>query len=149
LAQVHRARNDFARANRELERALRLRPPPPVVFGYLVERGRGLCLAGNHPDALRAFDEALRLFPDHPLAHGWRGRSLLELRRYEEAERSYGEYLRKGGEPSSDVFRGRGLARMKRGRYPEAVDDYTRALERRPDAEIYQHRGWAYFFSDA
>jgi tetratricopeptide (TPR) repeat protein len=29
------------------------------------------------------------------------------------------------------------------------VEDYTRALERVPDAEIYQHRGWAHFFSDA
>jgi tetratricopeptide (TPR) repeat protein/predicted Ser/Thr protein kinase len=149
LAQVHRARNEFAQATREVERALRLRPPPPVVFGCLVERGRGLCLAGDHPAALRAFDEALHLFPDHPLPHGWRGRSLLGLRRYPEAERSYGEYLRKGGEPSPDVFRGRGLARMKQGRYPDAVDDYTRALEPKPDAEIYQHRGWAYFFSDA
>ena len=37
---------------------------------------------------------------------------------------------------------------MKQGRYPEAADDYTHALERRPDAEIYLHRGWAHFFSD-
>jgi tetratricopeptide (TPR) repeat protein len=38
---------------------------------------------------------------------------------------------------------------MKLGRYPEAVEDYTRALERSPDADIFQHRGWAHFFSDA
>jgi tetratricopeptide (TPR) repeat protein len=38
---------------------------------------------------------------------------------------------------------------MKLGKYPEAVDDYTRALELAPDGDIYQHRGWAYFFSDA
>src|SRR5262249_40082479 len=28
-------------------------------------------------------------------------------------------------------------------------EDYTRALERAPDAAIYQHRGWAHFFTDA
>jgi tetratricopeptide (TPR) repeat protein len=38
---------------------------------------------------------------------------------------------------------------MRLGKYPEAAEDYTRALERGPDAELYQHRGWAYFFSDA
>ena len=38
---------------------------------------------------------------------------------------------------------------MKQGKYLEAVDDYTRALERAPDADVYQHRGWAHFFSDA
>src|SRR5439155_5090027 len=64
-------------------------------------------------------------------------------------ESSFDEYLRKGGEQKADIFRGRGLARMKLGKYPEAVEDYTRALERAPDADIYQHRGWAHFFSDA
>ena len=48
-----------------------------------------------------------------------------------------------------DVFRGRGLARMKRGKYPEAAEDYSRALEHAPTADLYQHRGWAHFFADA
>src|SRR5207248_10402704 len=56
---------------------------------------------------------------------------------------------RKGGEALPDVFRGRGLARMKLRKYPEAAEDYTRALGRAPDADLYQHRGWAHFFSDA
>jgi tetratricopeptide (TPR) repeat protein len=38
---------------------------------------------------------------------------------------------------------------MKLGKFPDAVEDYTRALERSPDADIYQHRGWAHFFADA
>jgi tetratricopeptide (TPR) repeat protein len=29
------------------------------------------------------------------------------------------------------------------------VADYTRVLERQPGAEIFAHRGWAYFFADA
>jgi tetratricopeptide (TPR) repeat protein len=74
---------------------------------------------------------------------------LLALGRYEQAEGSFDEYLRRGGEEAPDVFKRRGLARMKLGKYPEAVEDYTRALERAPDGDIYQHRGWAHFFSDA
>src|SRR5262249_35444447 len=96
------------------------------------------------------------------LPHEVRGRALLALGRYAEAERSFDEYLRRGGEEDSDIFKGRGLARMKLGKYPEAVDDYTRALERCPlpsfrsdggegrgDGDIFQHRGWAHFFADA
>jgi tetratricopeptide (TPR) repeat protein len=38
---------------------------------------------------------------------------------------------------------------MKLGKYPEAAEDHSRALERSPDADLYQHRGWAHFFADA
>jgi tetratricopeptide (TPR) repeat protein len=74
---------------------------------------------------------------------------LLELKRYPEAGRSYDSYLRKGGEGTAEVYRGRGLTRMKERRFEEAADDYGRALERHPDAEMYLHRGWAHFFADA
>ena len=59
------------------------------------------------------------------------------------------EYLEHGGRPTPEIYRGRGLARMRLGDYPGAVDDYTRALELQPDGEIQAHRGWAYFFSDS
>jgi tetratricopeptide (TPR) repeat protein len=78
-----------------------------------------------------------------------RGRALLALGHYAEAERSFDEYLRNGGEADADIFKGRGLARMKLGKFAEAVDDYTQALERAPDGELYQHRGWAHFFAEA
>ncbi len=149
LAWVHLARGEFEKAAEQVQRAARLHPPPLVILGYHIERARRLCQASKYREALADCDAALRVTPDSPLAHGVRARSLLELQRYAEAESAYNEYLRHGGEPTADLFRGRGLARMKRGRYPEAVDDYTRALERRPDADIYLHRGWAYFFSDS
>jgi tetratricopeptide (TPR) repeat protein len=38
---------------------------------------------------------------------------------------------------------------MKLGRYPEAVEDYSKALDLAADADVYQHRGWAHFFSEA
>src|SRR5262249_7801913 len=59
------------------------------------------------------------------------------------------QYLQEGGEPKSDLLRGRGRALMKLGKYPEAGEDYTRALELAPDGGIYQHRGWAPYFADA
>jgi serine/threonine-protein kinase len=149
LAQVYLAQGRFEEAAREVKTAMRLRPPVEVVAGYHLERGRSLLRNKAYKEAARACDTALELSPRQPLPHEVRGRALLALGRYEQAERSFDQYLHNGGEQNSDIFRGRGLARMKRGNYPEAAEDYTRALERVPDGDIYQHRGWAHFFSDA
>jgi serine/threonine-protein kinase len=149
LAQVYLAQRQFEKAAAQLRTALRFRPPVRVVVGYHVERGRNLLRDKRYAEAVRAGEAALKLSPHHPLPHEVCGRALLALGRYERAERSFDRYLRKGGEEKSDIFRGRGLARMKLGKYPEAAEDYTRALERAPDGDIYQHRGWAHFFSDA
>jgi tetratricopeptide (TPR) repeat protein len=149
LAQVYLAQRKFARAAKQLGTALRFRPPVAVIVGYHVERGRNLLGDKRYAEALRACMAALKLVPHQALPHRLRGRALLALGRYEQAERAFDQYLRNGGAAVSDIFRGRGLARMKLARYPEAVEDYTRALERAPDGDIYQHRGWAYFFADA
>jgi tetratricopeptide (TPR) repeat protein len=120
-----------------------------VAGGYHTERGRRLLHDRRYEDAVSACDDALSLAPGRPAAAAVKGRALLALGRYPQAEGAFDQYLRAGGEPGPDVFRGRGLSRMKQGKYPEAAEDYTRALERAPDAELYQHRGWALFFSDA
>ena len=38
---------------------------------------------------------------------------------------------------------------MKIGDYLGAQDDYTRVVLNHPEAEIFEHRGWAYLFADA
>src|SRR5207302_7319619 len=124
-------------------------PPVQVLSGYHIERGRYLLRDKRYEDAVQACDAALELAPDQPMPYEVRARALLGLERYEQAEWSFDQYVGKGGEAVPDVFRGRGLARMKLGKYPEAAEDYTRALERAPDGDLYQHRGWAHFFSDA
>jgi tetratricopeptide (TPR) repeat protein len=149
LAQVFLAQGQFEEAEEQTRTALRLRPPVQAVAGYHLERGRNLLRQKRYEEAIRASEAALELSPLQPLPHEVRGRALLALGRFEQAERAFGQYLHSGGEAKSDIFRGRGLARMKLAKYPEAVDDYSRALERAPDADIYQHRGWAHFFADA
>jgi serine/threonine-protein kinase len=149
LAQAYLAQGRFNEAAEQVNKALQFRPPTAVVVGYHVESGRRLLRNKRYEEALLAGERALELSPQQPLPHEVRGRALLALGRYEEAERSFEDYLWREGEDASDIFRGRGLARMKQGKYAEAVDDYTRVLERAPDAEIYQHRGWAHFFADA
>jgi tetratricopeptide (TPR) repeat protein len=149
LAQVYLARGQFEQAARQVRTALRFRPPVRVVAGYHLERGRSLLRAKKYTAALRACDVALELAPRQPLPYEVRGRAFLALGRYRRAEQAFDQYLRTGGAKTSDLFRGRGRARMKLGKYPEAVADYTRALELAPDGDLYQHRGWAHFFADA
>jgi len=132
-----------------VETALRFDPPLHVIAGYHLERSRNLLQRKRYEEALAEAAAALKQSPHQALPHDVCGRALLALGRYEEAEKSFDEYLDKAGEKTSDVFRGRGSARMKLRKYPEAAEDYTRALEFAPDADIYQHRGWAHFFADA
>jgi tetratricopeptide (TPR) repeat protein len=129
-----------------MKTALRFQPPIQVIAGYHLERGRALLRAKQYEEAVEVCSAALKLSPQQALPHEVCGRALLTLGRYQQAEKSFDQYLRKGGAKTTDLFRGRGLARMKLGKYPEAVEDYTRALELAPDGDIYQHRGWAHFF---
>jgi tetratricopeptide (TPR) repeat protein len=149
LAQVYLAQGQFEAAAEQVNTALKFQPPHQVIGSYHLQRGRTLLQIKKYEEAVEACTAALKLFPQQALPHEVCGRALLALGRYEQAEKSFDQYLGKGGEKTTDLFRGRGLARMKLGKYPEAVEDYTRALELAPDPDIYQHRGWAHLFSDA
>jgi len=150
LAQVYIAQGRLQEAAELEKTAQRWHPPIPVLVAYHLECGRQLLGDKKYAAADRACTAALKLAPEQPLAHEVRGRAMLALERYDQAAGSFDQYLGHGGEKKSDIFRGRGLARMKLGKYPEAAEDYTRALDLAPaDAVLYQHRGWAHFFADA
>src|SRR5262249_50079648 len=149
LVQVYLAQGEFEAAAEQVKTALQFQPPIQVIAGYHLERARTLLRDRRYKAAVESCAATLKLSPQQALPHEVFGRALLALGRYKQAEKSFDQYLRKGGEKTSAIFRGRGLARMKLSKYPEAVEDYTRALELAPDGDIYQHRGWAHFFSDA
>jgi tetratricopeptide (TPR) repeat protein/predicted Ser/Thr protein kinase len=149
LAQVHLARGEFEAAAELVTTALRFRPPTQALAAYHLGRARALLRGERYEEAVAACAAALELSPQQAPPEEVCGRALLALGRYEQAEGAFDRHLRKGGAKTTDLFRGRGLARMKLGKCPEAAEDYTRALELAPDAEVYQHRGWAHFFCDA
>jgi tetratricopeptide (TPR) repeat protein len=76
---------------------------------------------------------------------------LLQTESYAEAVPALDACLRhlpEGKEPA-EVYRLRGLARAGAGDYPGAIEDYTRALGRRPEARTYALLGWAHLFQDS
>jgi tetratricopeptide (TPR) repeat protein len=149
LARVLQARGLPTEADGVLRQAMELEPPALVLADYHAERGRDLCRDGRFEEAVAACREALARRPDYAFPHGVLGQALLGLGRYAQAAAAFDAYLKAGGKPLPDVFRGRGLARMKLGDYLGARDDYSRVLSAAPAAEAYAHRGWAYFFADA
>jgi eukaryotic-like serine/threonine-protein kinase len=149
LALLLKERKKYDEAVAELDRAVRLGPPAQVLADIRDERAQVLLLGGRYDEAARACDEILSTRPGDAEAHGVRAAALLELGDYGEAARSFDRYLARGGAPVPYAYRGRGLARMKLGDYEGALDDYTRALQFKPDGDLRAHRGWAYFFAGA
>jgi tetratricopeptide (TPR) repeat protein len=149
LARLYQRQGRAAEAARQLERVRGLRPPPLVLAVYHTELGRDLFHAGRFAAAEAECRAALRQQGDYPHAHRHLGHALLRQGRYAEAAGAFDRYLAAGGPPDADVYRGRGLARMRQGDCLGARDDYTRALQLEPGADVYLHRGWAYFFLDA
>jgi tetratricopeptide (TPR) repeat protein len=149
LARIYDQMRQKDEAEKELRAVLDRNPPPVALADYHALRGRDLYLGQQYEDAVAGCRAALRERDGHTLALGYLGQSLLKLGRYEEAAAAFASYLEKGGQAVPDIYRGRGQARMKLGDYLGARDDYTRVILERPGAEIYEYRGWAYFFADA
>ncbi len=148
LAKVYERQGKTGEAAREFGRALRRRPPAAVVAEFHAQRAFELYKARQFEAAAEECAASLRQ-RDNAFAHGTLGHVRLAQGRYPEAARAFDQYAAAGGKPDTDVYRGRGLARLRQGDYLGARDDYTRAMEIKPDAPLYAHRGWAYFFADA
>jgi tetratricopeptide (TPR) repeat protein len=114
-----------------------------------VEQGRIFSHGRRYADALAAYDRALAASGTHVPAHLGRAQALLQLQRYPEAATAFDRYLAEGGRARPEVYRSRGLARSRLGRYADAIEDYTVALRAEPDAATFRQRGWAYLASQA
>jgi serine/threonine protein kinase/tetratricopeptide (TPR) repeat protein len=147
LANAYRRQGRLADSDRALEQGYRLGPPPEVVADAQTKLGQFLLSQRRYQEAAALFKAAAAVV-NHP-AGTLLGQTWVHLHNYQEALQAFDRYLAQGGFPSVDVHRGRGLARLRLGLFAEAVEDFGRALDGRPDAELHLQRGWAYFFLDA
>jgi eukaryotic-like serine/threonine-protein kinase len=156
LAHLYRLRARLQLERNEPERALgdfnqaieREKANSPDQVDDLVDRGRLLLRDKKYPEALSSFNAALALRADHPQAMRLQAEALFHLGRFAEVVAAFNRYLEKG-KPLESVYRGRGLARAELGRYPGAIEDFTKALEMGPTSAVQAYRGWMHLGVDA
>lgn len=100
---------------------------------------------GNYKFAISAYDEAIYLNPNNPIAYNGRGLAHYFLRAYRSAIDDYDQALRLDPD-YQDAYIGRGLAYYELKQYKTAIDDYNRAIQINPySAIVFNNRGLAYF----
>ncbi|HEY0941641.1 MAG TPA: tetratricopeptide repeat protein [Steroidobacter sp.] len=80
------ARNYYQEALPHFKEAIRLDGAMHEAYTYLGYANRKL---GNHAEALAAYEQALRIFPDYPYAIEYQGQAFLGLNRLDEARFNY------------------------------------------------------------
>ena len=148
-ARLHVDRDEPALALADLDQAIqRENTNNQSQIDDHVERGKLLLQVERYEESLAAFDVALRIQMNHPLALRLRAKSLFHLRRFPEAIESFDRYL-ENGKPLESVYRGRGLAKSELGDFPGAIEDFTVAVELQPTSVVLAYRGWTHLVYDA
>jgi serine/threonine protein kinase/Tfp pilus assembly protein PilF len=156
LAHLYRLRARLRQERNEPEMALADFDPAirrddagsPFHVDNLVERGRLLLRTGKHEQSLASFDAAVKIRSDHSLAQRLRAEALFHLDRFQEVIEAFDRYL-ETGKPLESVYRGRGLAKSELGKYPGAIEDFTKSLELQPTSAVQAYRGWMHVVVDA
>jgi tetratricopeptide (TPR) repeat protein len=144
-ANWFRSQGHWAQALADWDEALRLESHASPARGAAeVERARCLFHLGRLDEATASLRDQL------PNPDAWRVLAEVAFKqaRFDEAIDKFTQVMAAGA-PTADDYQGRGHAHMQLGQFAAAVDDYSRALALRDDADALQQRGWAYFFSDA
>jgi len=84
-------------------------------------------------EAIKEFQESLRLKPDEAQAHNNLGNALVEQGRLEEAIGHYLEALRLNPDNNPEAHYNLGVALARKGNRDEAVPHLTEALRLKPD----------------
>jgi tetratricopeptide (TPR) repeat protein len=156
-ARLYLQRNDSRRrdskaARRDLDEAIRLEggnSPPRVRAGDFFERAMLRHRAGQDDAAARDCEAAVELAPDLNLAWRLYGEVLQKLGRPRDSLAAFDRYLALDKAPVAEVFLQRAKAWAELGEFVRVLDEYTRALALRPDADLHAARGQAYLVNGA
>jgi eukaryotic-like serine/threonine-protein kinase len=161
-ARLYLKRFDYAEALADLDRAIQHetnRASRDRADDYL-ESGRILYRQGKYAEALRAFDDCLKVVATLPPGANlpqplqYRAEALIQLNRFEEALKSIDQFLTQAV-PNGTAYRARGLAHAKLHQSSKAIEDFTEALElerregKPPNPLSLAYRGWEYLVNDA
>jgi len=139
-----------AAARSDLQMAIRYEQPDNQVLAQdHTNLGKLLYLDGRLDEALAESKRALEVVPNYDDAHVLRIQVLLKLRRFDEAIRSCDVVLATG-KKSAFLYQLRAEANAAHNNYPEAIRDYSRALDlHHDDSGLLIRRGWAYLVFDS
>ena len=99
---------------------------------------------GNHSEAIRCYDEAIRLKPDYATAYYNRGNAHADRGDQSAARRDYDEVIRLKPDYAL-AYNNRGNAHREQGDQSAALRDYDEAIRLKPDlAKAYYNRGNAH-----
>ena len=100
---------------------------------FTEEAGRGLDAfkRADFDQAIVAFDELIRLDPNHSEAHRWRGDASLNKHEFDKALSEYDEAIRL--DPKNGMaYRGRGAASTTKGEFEKAIASFDEAIRLDP-----------------
>jgi tetratricopeptide (TPR) repeat protein len=113
-----------------------------------IDRLHDLRLAGDFVGALALCDEAIRQQPDQPRGYHWRGSTLQQMGRHQEALDDFDKLVELAPDRNY-AYHARAKALFELGRHAEAISDYTRSAELDHDqffgAVNYLYRAECYF----
>jgi tetratricopeptide (TPR) repeat protein/tRNA A-37 threonylcarbamoyl transferase component Bud32 len=146
--RFHMRRNELQEALWAFNKAIELDTPNGAAAAADLARdhascGRILHALGQYKQAVNAYEQARRHQEGYADPYLWRGEALLELKQYQAAADSVGEYIKRSPRPIASAYRARARAWTKLGRFPKAVHDYACAIGLQPnDAALHAARGW-------
>ncbi len=113
---------------------------------YLAHNNMGLALhnLGKVSEAIKNYNESIRLKPSYAYAYNNRGIIYGELKQYQLAMNDFNDAIRRMP-LYADAYYNRGLTYGNMGRHQLAMNDYNHAIRLKPDyAEAYMNRGVVY-----
>jgi tetratricopeptide (TPR) repeat protein len=127
------SRRSYLRAKAILVLALQLVAVSQSVFSQqtaedFLTKGIGLAEQGKYDEAIKAFDEAIRLNPSDAMAWNNKGLALYAQGKYDEAIKSYDEVIRLKPD-YAEAWYNKGLALQALGRNTEAEAAFAKARE--------------------
>ena len=108
----------------------------------LSSNGFALAKIGKFDEAIKSYDQAIKIKPDHEEAWYNKGVSLGELKKHEEAIKSYDQAI-KIKPDFADAWNNRGFELSQLGKHEEAIKCNDQAIKIKPDyAEAWNNRGF-------
>jgi tetratricopeptide (TPR) repeat protein len=141
-ASVHIRQGRYDQAIQDYGQALRLGPSSDAYLDrgwcYLQKRDYQSAEA-----ALRDFDQAIRLQPNHAKGYTSRAQAHFSRGEYDQVIQDCGQALRLG--PDAEAYYWRGWCYLRRGEYWGAMPDFDQAIRLAPNmAGAYRGRGYIY-----